>query len=392
MSAKRTNKKTGKKAIQQATSTAPKPQRKYFFSLRWKLLIGFTLLFSIVFAVAFYWFYSFATQQALTRIRADLLDTLQGAAGLIDSQSLSTVVQDGQPNAAGQAWLAVAIAEENGTADAAALRTLATQEYGKGTPTGFSDDPRYQKLMDQLQEIHNIEPRAWPYLYVKAEGERQITYIADLWARYDPSKAVPFLFTKASKRSYNGVNELTLRLDDKGQFVPYSDEWGQWISAYRPVQNAAGQNVGAIGVDFEAGYVRDVQSAIRDRVAVAFILTYAGLFLLVLLVSGTLTRPIQRLTASAERLGEGDYQQDMTKYNPSGVLRDEIVRLADVFAIMAGKVYQREQTLRKQVEELRIEIDETKKQRQVSEIADTDFFRELQDKAKNMRKRNAGEA
>ena len=28
-----------------------------FFSLRWKLLIGFTLLFSLVFAAAYYWFY-----------------------------------------------------------------------------------------------------------------------------------------------------------------------------------------------------------------------------------------------------------------------------------------------------------------------------------------------
>jgi len=374
-------------SAKKAVKSNPRPQRTYFFSLRWKLLIGFTLLFSVVFAVAFYWFYTFATQQALARIRADMLDTLQGAAILIDGDALLSVSQDGQPNEAGLAWLAVAIAEEDETPDALPLREAAAQQYGEGMPEGFSADPRYQELMDQLQTIHDIEPRAWPYLYVAGAGEREITYIADVWARYDPSKSVPFRFTRSSRRSFNGLSELTLRLDDKDRFMPYSDEWGEWISAYRPVLNEAGENVGAIGVDFEADYVQEVRDGIRNRVGLAFLLTYAGLFLMVFLISRSLTSPIQKLTASAERLGEGDYAQDMTKYRPAGRLLDEIVRLADVFAIMAAKVYQREQNLRKQVEALRIEIDEAKKLKQVSEIADTDFFRELQQKARDMRKR-----
>jgi HAMP domain-containing protein len=383
------NQKSKKVKVPKENKMVEKQARQsIFFSLRWKLLIGFTLLFSIVFALAFYWFYTFATQQAVNRIRADLLDVLQGAAGYVDGDTLASIARDGQPNAAGQAWLAYANADENGTSDAAALLAAATQSFGTGAQVGFSDDPRYQKLMDQLQLVHDIEPRAWPYLYVKAAGERHITYIADLWARYDPSKATPFMFTKSSKQSYNGLINLTQRLDSKGQFVPYGDQWGSWLSAYRPVENSSGQIVGAIGVDFEAGYVNDVQKAIRDRVFYAFVITYAGLFLLVFLVSRTLTRPIQKLTVSAERLGEGDYNQDMSKYTPSGVLRDEIARLADIFAVMATKVYQREQNLRKQVEQLKIEIDESRKQKQVSEIADTDFFRELQTKAKKMRKRN----
>lgn len=374
--------------IEKKQTKEKKVRKPHFFSLRWKLLIGFTLLFSIVFAMAFYWFYTFATEQAVTRIRADLLDVLKGASEYIDADTLASVAQDGVPNPAGQAWLDYANADEEGTANAETLLAVALENYGKGTQVGFSEDPRYQKLMDQLQLIHSIEPRAWPYIYVKAEGERRITYIADLWARYDPSKATPFMFTKSSKRSYNGLNELTLRLDDKNQFSPYSDSWGSWISAYQPVKNPSGELVGAIGIDFEANYVQEVQNAIRDRVLVAFVLTYAALFLLVFLVSRTLTRPIQRLTVSAERLGEGDYNQDMAKYTPPGMIRDEIARLADIFTVMAAKVYQREQTLRKQVERLKIEIDEAKKLKQVSEIADTDFFRELRTKAQEMRKRH----
>ncbi len=380
--------KESKVEIEKKDTEEKKVRKPHFFSLRWKLLIGFTLLFSIVFALAFYWFFTFATQQAVTRIRADLLDVLQGASDYVDGDTLASVAQDGVPSPAGQAWLDYANADEEGTPEAETLLAAALENYGKGTQTGFSDDPRYQKLMDQLQLIHSIEPRAWPYIYVEAEGERRITYIADLWARYDPSKATPFMFTKSSKRSYNGLNELTLRLDDKNQFSPYSDSWGSWISAYQPVKNSSGELVGAIGIDFEANYVQEVQNAIRDRVLVAFVLTYTALFLLVFLVSRTLTRPIQRLTVSAERLGEGDYNQDMAKYTPPGMIRDEIARLADIFTVMAAKVYQREQTLRKQVERLKIEIDEAKKLKQVSEIADTDFFRELRTKAQEMRKRH----
>ncbi len=68
-------------------------------------------------------------------------------------------------------------------------------------------------------------------------------------------------------------------------------------------------------------------------------------------------------------------------------LADEINVLASNFSVMVNKVYHREQTLRRQVEELKIEIDETKRIRQVAEIVETDFFRDLQVKADRMRSR-----
>lgn len=364
-----------------------RPRQVVFVSLRWKLLVGFTLLFSVVFAIAFYWFYSFATDQALTRIQQDLVDTLLGSAELVDDTLLLPLAAEGQPNAAGEAWLAAANAEEAESPEASVLRETALAAYGEATPAGFSDNPRYQQLMDQLAMIHEIEPRAWPYVYIKGEGEREIVYIADLWARFDPAKSTPFLFARSSRRSYNGLNELTLRLDENDRFTPYTDDWGRWVSAYAPIQDSSGQSVGALGVDFEADYVFQVQEAIRDRVVIAFLVTYFTLFALVYFVSHGLTQPILKLTEAAGRLGEGDYSQDLSLLGGVGRLRDEINTLAEVFTIMTNKVYQREQTLRRQVEALRIEIDEAKRQRQVSEIADSTFFQQLQKKARQMRGR-----
>jgi phosphate uptake regulator len=90
------------------------------------------------------------------------------------------------------------------------------------------------------------------------------------------------------------------------------------------------------------------------------------------------------LTRAAQRIGEGDYEQDLSTLTP-GRFSDEIGKLAQVFEIMVGKVHQREEKLKKQVAELQIVIDEQRRQEQVSEIVDSDFFRDLQDKARKMR-------
>ncbi len=56
-------------------------------------------------------------------------------------------------------------------------------------------------------------------------------------------------------------------------------------------------------------------------------------------------------------------------------------------AAAALEAYIREQSLKQEIHQLRIEIDEAKRQQQVSEIVDTDFFSDLQARAKEIRKR-----
>ncbi len=56
-------------------------------------------------------------------------------------------------------------------------------------------------------------------------------------------------------------------------------------------------------------------------------------------------------------------------------------------AVAALEAYIREQALRQQIQELRIEIDQAKKERQVAEITASDYFQELRQKASELRKR-----
>jgi len=63
-----------------------------------------------------------------------------------------------------------------------------------------------------------------------------------------------------------------------------------------------------------------------------------------------------------------------------------------VFQKMAREIQVREQRLIQQVDELRVEVDESKRARQVAEITETDYFHELRRKGQELRQRNAGRA
>ncbi|MGI5834956.1 MAG: hypothetical protein ACOX87_00510 [Chloroflexota bacterium] len=76
-----------------------------------------------------------------------------------------------------------------------------------------------------------------------------------------------------------------------------------------------------------------------------------------------------------------DQAQELEKTEAS----DEISKLSHMFGRMALEVIVREEKLRLQVQQLRIEIDESKKVRQVAEITETDYFQSLKQKARKLR-------
>ena len=68
---------------------------------------------------------------------------------------------------------------------------------------------------------------------------------------------------------------------------------------------------------------------------------------------------------------------------------DELGQMTRLFQKMAREVVSRTQTLKNQVRQLRIEIDGIKRQKQVQEVVETDFFRDLQRKALEMRQKSS---
>jgi signal transduction histidine kinase len=323
-------------------------QHPQIVSLRVKLLVGFSLVFSLVFAGAFYWFYTFTTDKAISRLRADLRSTLTGAAAGLDVDELMALYETGEPNVA-----------------------------------GFSSDPRYLNQMAWFQTVQTIEPRAWLYSYIVDDpannrrvgepavlpGKKETIYLVDLWAVHNPAKAVGFLESdQTSSRSRQVLAEG--RLVEETRI--YEDEWGSWISAFAPLRNEQGEIVAILGLDIEADYVFQLQKTIRQRVLFSFIMTYSILFSLIYVLSGVLTRHLAELTRSAEQIAAGNYTPNLSlthsnleTHSPSqSRLKrawesitsfitgspDEMNTLAQVFDGMVESIRTREQMIRESKE------------------------------------------
>jgi HAMP domain-containing protein len=234
--------------------------------------------------------------------------------------------------------------------------------------------------------VQSFEPQAWPYLYIKGDRPDEIIFVVDLWARHNPDKAAPFMYADDYEDLYQGLNGLYVVADASGRLIITTDQWGEWVTVCMPVTDAAGEHVGAIGIDFEANYVRQVRRSVAERVTLAFVVSYAILFAVVYFATQTVARPVEVLSQVARRVGSGDYTQRFTRSMAARYI-DEFDVLAETFNEMVAQVDQREQSLRREVAELRIEINEAKRQKNVEEVVDTEFFRELQAKAQQMRQR-----
>ena len=100
-------------------------------------------------------------------------------------------------------------------------------------------------------------------------------------------------------------------------------------------------------------------------------------------------RQVERLTEAAAAVESASF--DPASLAVVATREDALGRLARVFERMAREVQAREERLRQQVQELRIEVDQARQSQQVSKITGTSYFRELRGKAGDLRNLLEGE-
>lgn len=104
--------------------------------------------------------------------------------------------------------------------------------------------------------------------------------------------------------------------------------------------------------------------------------------IIALLLGLSISRPIHALTAAAQALEDDNFDAHVVElhYNLEklGHSQDDIGQLVRVFLKMAEEVRLRDQKLKMQVQELLIEIDQTKRANDVSEITEHENFQYLQ--------------
>ncbi len=313
-------------------------------SIRMKILIVFMVLFTIALGVLFYWFYQSSTQKAMENLQQNLIVSASTAAGLVDPQEVS-LVSEGEG------------------------------EYG---------EEEYENLVSQLQLVLEANPKAVDiYIMERSpDADDELLFILDLEDDFDEVVGWPY--------DASGQPEMLDAFDGPtASPMLRTDEYGVWLSGFAPIKDARGESIAIVGVDMDAQDVTRTQGQILTTSLLAFIAAYAGVFAAAILLSGTITRSLRKITGAAQSLEQGE---PFERSRLEAVERelDELGQLARVFSKMAVQVETREKKLKQEVAQLRIEIDEAKRAREVKEIADTDYFRDLQKQAREIRAKNKG--
>jgi signal transduction histidine kinase len=331
-------------------------QKKVQFSLRWKIALIFSILFSAAFLLTLEVVTSQVTREADQQIKTDLTQALEGVAVGVDVEMLVSLAENGEPNS-----------------------------------QGFSDDPRYLSLLNWLDTIHTAEPDAWPYLYVPAEKEGYVYFVVDLYAKYDKASSSTFMELYKSNSGFIliGLEEQTYRAVDspivdtikkwsgaanersensdswlasvlwrlaewlteskiapQRDFGTYGDQFGRWASGYMPLVNSAGEKVAGIGVDFRADMINEIRGEVRSTIWNTFSITYVILLTIIFLASYKITKPIITLTNDATVIGDNNYPIFVSEARVKN--RDEI----DVLETVLVDTYEKLRKANQQLQEL----------------------------------------
>jgi methyl-accepting chemotaxis protein len=130
--------------------------------------------------------------------------------------------------------------------------------------------------------------------------------------------------------------------------------------------------------DFMAGVYDNIRNTVYFGLVVLVLATILGYGL-----ASQIIKPITRVIRVAAGIEKGRY--DLAQLDPVAARTDELGQLARVFHRMADEVHNREQQLQQQVHQLKIEVDEAKRQKEIQEIVDTELFKDLQAKALTLR-------
>lgn len=211
------------------------------------------------------------------------------------------------------------------------------------------------------QDMHMFEetlPEFWAIFEASLDGTKVGSYY--LWKEPDESFRDKYMECVP-------VGDTNLRI----AATTYIDEF------YAPIQETEKKA--------ELIYIKARTQAIATLVAVAGLALLGGWWL-----SSIISKPVAALVAASQAVEKGHIEEVNLKEVEKR--SDEMGALARVFSNMAAQVYEREQSLKEEVSDLRlkveifIKIDDAKKERDLHEITKTDYFNELMKQVNELRK------
>ncbi len=327
-------------------------------AVRWKLLGAFAGAYTIAFVFIGLWVVNYAASAATEKLRLELRTSSEGMARIINSDDFEKLVST----------------------------VPAVRDPSAPSGLGYPDSPLFASVAQDLYDFTDVMPEAEPYTYFKDPVDGQLYFAASAGYLFDPQYGVTYRQPVKDVSDAETQQLMSQGLTKTTDEAPYTDLFGSWISVYTPIFNSAGQSVGAVGADYPLDYVEQVRREAASGIVPILVVSYLVLLLLVLFVSSAVVRPLRRLTAATRRIADGEYDLDINSVVRSR-FPDEINELGQSVTDMAAKVAAREKTLSSEVRQLRVQIDSQKREEDVQQIVETDFFADLEAKAAALRAR-----
>jgi len=299
-----------------AIQTPVETSKRRSFSLRAKLVIGFTLLSAFISFITARGMYTNLQNQALEEFK----DRALGIA------KLASIQQNGD-------------------------------EFAN---INSSQDEGYEKIRLQnlkisssetdVRDIFTLRKDAQGIYFVVDVGDPDKTNIAKFGERYaDP--------TSTLINNFDNMNDAIVEPEIR------SDAYGSFLSAYAPILGSGGQQVGVIGVDILADTILQRQRQILFQTFIVFLIAL-GLGMFFGYVAGNaLTEPVIELTNGARAFASGNLNQHI-EINT----RDEIEDLAVTFNSMAEEIQSLISGLESRVAERTGDLENRSKELEVANL------------------------
>jgi len=201
---------------------------------------------------------------------------------------------------------------------------------------GDESSPAYLKLKDQLRRARDANRRS--DIYVK--------YLFTFKA--PKASADPLQFAVDPEENRRDVSHVEdIYRNNKGRALNLAasevdnaitaDQWGTWISANAPLKDSSGALSGAVNADVSsaelAATLRPLWISALGSMALATTLALFGAVFL----SQRVSRPVGELVSAVKRVGDGDFQTEVSLTGS-----DEFGRLGQAVNMMAAALRERE--------------------------------------------------
>lgn len=331
------------------TKTGTKP----FLSLRYKLLIPLMSLGILMFIMGYFGARAYLRETIFNIMDEEVESILDYVDGCLNVDALETFTSNAVPD-----------------------------EISIGRSAAMND-PLYLEQEACIASVRQFNPRAWVYTYYPVD-ENTMAFGLDMWNVTSPKNGSPLGYTFTSADWDFEQHRLGLQGMYTYDELGLDEETGLYFyGTTSPLVDSKGNLAGGIAVYLDAGWTVEQLQILSNYLLAIFV----GIFVLVTVLVLTITQKsmseLGTLQAASRRVAEGDYTPIVVKPQR---LDDELSTLAGLFNTMLDKVEEREETLENQVEELKLQIDHEKRAKDVKEIVESQFFKDLKGRAAEVRK------